>query len=125
MSVQGTDAQLIDLPRLEVFGINVSEQNLLYRWHIPDYFDASADEEPVKAPHSRRKGTGGRGGDYEWEKCLIEAARWMHIEGVPSKQADLIRHMVEWFGEDVPGDTQLKEHLGPLYLALKTGVRSD
>lgn len=86
---------------------------------------SATSAEPPPARTSRRKGPGGRGGDFEWEKCLIEAARWMHIEGVPSKQADLIRHMEEWFGEDAPGDTQLKEHLGPLYLALKTGKPPD
>lgn len=77
------------------------------------------------AQSSKRKGRGGRGGDFDWERCLIEAARWMHHEGVPAKQADLVRYIAEWFGEDCPSDTQLKEHLGPLYLAIKTGQSAD
>lgn len=125
MSIEDADAQLVDLPRQEIFGINVSEQDLLDRWHIPDYFDSPTAPAAPATQKPRRKGPGGRGGDFEWEKCLIEAARWMHLEGVPSKQAELIRHMAEWFGLDGPSETQLKEHLAPLYLALKTGEPSD
>lgn len=123
MSIDNDHGELINLPYLEVFGINVLESDFLRRWHIPDYFSEIPDE--ITSPPRRRKGPGGRGGDFKWEKCLIEAARWMHVEGVPPKQADLLRYIAEWFGDDGPSDTQLKEHLGPLYLALKTGEPSD
>ena len=113
------------LSQVEALGIRVSKNDLVECGKFSSKFDASTAVVPIVPSPPRRKGPGGRGGDFEWEKCLVEAARWMHIEGVPSKQADLIRRMAEWFGEDGPGETQLKEHLGPLYLALKTGDPAD
>jgi len=95
----------------------------LLRKELAAVWPASENTEMAAADNrsAKRKGRGGRGGDFDWERCLIEAARWMHHEGVPAKQAELVRYIAEWFGEDCPSDTQLKEHLSPLYLALKTG----
>jgi hypothetical protein len=42
---------------------------------------------------------------YDWEKALVEAARYCHENG--------------WFGEPGPSETQVKEHLAPLYAALR------
>jgi hypothetical protein len=66
---------------------------------------------------------------YDWEAALIEAARYISEKGIPKSQAILIRHILEWFGESEPSETQVKEHIGPLYAALldvsaKTSKRS-
>lgn len=81
-----------------------------------------------EAVEARTVGTRGRGGapaKVDWEKCLIEAARWMHVNGRPPSQADLVRHIAGWLGDATPGDTQLKQHLGPLYKAIEQADRSD
>jgi hypothetical protein len=38
---------------------------------------------------------------------------------LPRSQAKLVNHILEWFGEAGPSDTQVKEHIGPLYAALR------
>jgi hypothetical protein len=37
----------------------------------------------------------------------------------PKSQAILVRHVLEWFGEPEPSDSQVKHHIGPLYVALR------
>lgn len=66
-----------------------------------------------------KKGIGGAPTKINWEKCLIEAARWMFSSGVPAQQADLVRYIAEWLGSAAPSETQLKAHLAPLYRALR------
>ncbi|TXN00564.1 hypothetical protein FV242_21465 [Methylobacterium sp. WL64] len=107
-----------DPPQQEVkaIGIEVESASVARLWPAKQL---TAAEVPNVA--SKRKAAAGRRGDFDWEKALIEGARWMmHDNGVPRGQADLVRHVLEWFGEDAPGETQAKEHLGPLYLAFKT-----
>jgi hypothetical protein len=55
---------------------------------------------------------------YDWERALIEAARYIYVKGLPRRQAILVRHILEWFGQPEPSETQVKEHIGPLYAAL-------
>jgi hypothetical protein len=56
---------------------------------------------------------------YDWEAALIQAARYISEKGLPKSQAILVRHILEWFGEPGPSETQVKEHIGPLYAALR------
>jgi hypothetical protein len=56
---------------------------------------------------------------YDWEAALIEAARFMREKGLPKSQAILVRHILEWFGEQEPSESQVKHHIGPLYVALR------
>jgi hypothetical protein len=56
---------------------------------------------------------------YHWEKAYIEAVRYIHENGLPKSQAELVRHMLEWFGEPEPSESQVKEHIGPLYAAFR------
>ena len=70
-------------------------------------------------PFSKGKGAGGAPPKIDWEKCLIEAARWMYASKAPDQQAKLIRHIADWLGPIAPGDTQLKAHLAPLYRAFR------
>jgi hypothetical protein len=66
-----------------------------------------------------RKNSVGTKTEYDWEKILIEAARYMWEEGVPQSEAKLRSHIEEWCKGDAPGESQLKSHLAPLYRALK------
>lgn len=77
----------------------------------------AADREP--AVSTGTKGAGGAPRKVDWEKCLIEAARWMYAGKTPDKQADLIRHVANWLGPAAPGETQLKAHLAPLWRAFR------
>jgi hypothetical protein len=56
---------------------------------------------------------------YDWEKALIEAARYCLENGVPKSQAKLVNYILEWFGESGPSETQVKEHIAPLHAALQ------
>lgn len=67
----------------------------------------------------RRKDYRGRRGEYDWEACLIEAARYIHIEGTNISQAQLLSHLLAWFGDDAPSESTLKDHVSPLYRELK------
>jgi hypothetical protein len=52
---------------------------------------------------------------FDWEEALVEGCGFLIENGLPEDQAALVAHIAEWFGEDGPGDTQIKEHLAPLY----------
>jgi hypothetical protein len=56
---------------------------------------------------------------YDWEAALVEAARYIWENGLPKSQAKLVGHILEWFGEPGPSETQVKKHIGPLYTALR------
>jgi hypothetical protein len=66
-----------------------------------------------------RKVVAGAPPDDDWEAALIEAARYIFENKLPKSQAKLVGHMLEWFGEGGPGETQVKEHIGPLYTGLR------
>jgi hypothetical protein len=62
---------------------------------------------------------------YDWEAALIEAARYIFENGLPKSQAKLVGHVLEWFGERGPGDTQVKQHIGPLYTTLRDSAKAS
>ena len=66
-----------------------------------------------------RKGVGGAPSKINWERCIIEAAKWMYDSKAPDSQADLIRYIAELLGDEAPSETQLKAHLAPLYRAFR------
>jgi hypothetical protein len=75
---------------------------------------------PWDDPYASKRTTGrkvvrGAPPAYDWEAALIEATRYMLENGVPKRQAKLVEHILEWFGESEPSETQVKEHIGPLY----------
>lgn len=58
------------------------------------------------------KGKGGRSRNPDWDDFFTEIIRYAHtnIDGLPRKQSDLIRHMLEWttkhWGEDAEGSSE-------------------
>jgi hypothetical protein len=67
-----------------------------------------------KAAQGRRSTRGPNFG-YDWEAALIEAACYILQHDLPEEQADLVRHIAEWFGDDAPGESQIKAHIAPLH----------
>ncbi|MCJ2019437.1 hypothetical protein MKK84_18680 [Methylobacterium sp. E-065] len=72
-----------------------------------------------------RIGSSGRPPKYNWSKCIIEAVRWMEVNGRPKTLAELVNYMAEWFEPEEPGDTQLKQYLGPIYQNFEPKARLD
>jgi hypothetical protein len=85
-------------------------------WRVNDRV-ATAPNETSLPPW--RKNSVGTKTEYDWEKILIEAARYMWEEGVPQSEAKLRSHIEKWCKGDAPGESQLKSHLAPLYRTLK------
>jgi hypothetical protein len=85
-------------------------------WPVNDRVATAPDERSLPP---WRKNSVGTKTEYDWEKILTEAARHMWENGVPESEAKLRSHIEEWCKGDVPGETQLKSHLGPLYRVLK------
>jgi hypothetical protein len=85
-------------------------------WRVNDRVAAAPDETSLPP---WRKNSAGTKAEYDWEKILIEAARYMWEEGPPKSEAKLRSHIEEWCKGDAPGESQLKSHLAPLYRALK------
>jgi hypothetical protein len=73
----------------------------------------------VAEPSRFEKSAAGAKAEYDWEKILIEAAAYIFENGPPKSLKDLCDIAENWFEGRVPGETQLKEHLRPLYLRLK------
>lgn len=58
---------------------------------------------------------------YDWDAFWVEVCRRVHDEGLPSTQAVLVRHMLDWFaanGGAVPDDSTIKKKVAPLWRAL-------
>jgi hypothetical protein len=75
----------------------------------------------IKAPNGRRS-TRGPNFAYDWEAAAIEAAAYILEHDLPEEQADLVTHIAQWFGDDGPGETQIKAHIAPLYRKAKRAL---
>ena len=77
--------------------------------------------EPQDQPKARQGHRSARGAKsaYDWEAAIVEAAILIFEHGLPETQADLVAHISDWFGDNGPGDSQIKEHLAPLYQRAK------
>lgn len=89
-----------------------------------DKNQATATGNEALSPWPRKKSAAGAKGDYDWEKIIIDAAAYMVANGVPDGAADLYREIEGWFGDDAPGESQLKQHIGPLYRKCKQALIS-
>ncbi|WP_182179545.1 hypothetical protein [Methylobacterium radiotolerans] len=58
----------------------------------------------------------------DWDRAFIEATCFLLINGIPKTQAEFIAGVQSRLGDDAPGDTQMKERLGPLYKAAKAAL---
>ena len=121
---------LLDLERRGVgFGYVASDDNGFYYGDGKNAFlfasrANSARFWPWDDPYAGKRTTGrkvvaGAPPAYDWEAALTEAARYMLENGVPKSQAKLVGHMLEWFGECEPSETQVKAHIGPLYAVFR------
>jgi hypothetical protein len=73
----------------------------------------NAEDQP-KATQGRRSARGAPAA-YDWEGVLIEACAFIVVRGLPETQAGLVAHIAEWFGDDAPADSTIKDHIAPLY----------
>jgi hypothetical protein len=69
---------------------------------------------------TRQHPCGGRPQKFLWDDIWIETCRYVHDEGLPARQAELMRYLQQWcenqFGEQ-PADSTLKPKLRKLYAA--------
>lgn len=83
----------------------------------------SSSNQPVMVVSNEarwRKASTGAKADYDWEAMLIEAALYaMRKKGKVKSLKELCDHIEAWCGDDAPSESQLKQHLGPLYNELK------
>jgi hypothetical protein len=61
----------------------------------------------------------GRPAVHDWEAAAIEAGRFIYYKGLPKTQAELVRHLLEWFGENGPADSDVKAHVRRFMQAYK------
>jgi hypothetical protein len=60
---------------------------------------------------STKRHAGGRPVTYDWESVLIHVASFIHENGLPKTQAELVRVMQDWFNErgDIPAESEIKK----------------
>jgi hypothetical protein len=71
---------------------------------------------------ANRKGIGGRPTKWDWEEFWLEICRYVHVEGLPETQADLVETMQQWFVDDQgnhPADSEIKKRISKVFKALK------
>jgi hypothetical protein len=68
-----------------------------------------------------RKGLGGKKGDYDWDKYLIEASAYIYLNGLPETKEKLYEYLWSLFGgkKGGPSVASMKMRIGPLYDRLK------
>ena len=84
--------------------------------------DPKASESLKTEPQQHLGSRGGRPEKFPWDDIWIEICRYIHENGIPSKTADLMKHLQQWcenqFGEQ-PADSTFKPKLRKLYAALQ------
>ena len=80
--------------------------------------DAPADKSP--APKAVNKG--GRPREWDWDAMFIEMFRVANSpDGLPDKQADMVRHLQSWFSKAIdaePAETEIKARVSKIYNGL-------
>jgi hypothetical protein len=84
-------------------------------WPMLD--DQPKPDDKQKATQGRRS-TRGPPTAFDWEGANIAASAFAYEHGLPKTQGELVRFVDDWFGNDGPGETQIKAHIAPLYRAL-------
>jgi hypothetical protein len=87
-------------------GVSVLDSDVRRIW-------LSEDLQVAPVSHADKK-RGGAPSKIDWEKCLIEAARHVMVNGLPRTQADLIAHLLAWCQDSV-SETTMKGHIAPFY----------
>lgn len=68
---------------------------------------------------------GGRPPIYDWPDFYAAAAAWIHDNGPPQTQAEMVRAMAQWCQnswDKEPGDTELKRRIGRFLATFKKEV---
>jgi hypothetical protein len=70
---------------------------------------------------------GGRPAEYDWDTFVMEVIRRANLDGLPEKQADLIREMLVWFqtifGQE-PAESAVKKRISKIYSYLAKAKNS-
>ena len=79
------------------------------------------DTDPASEIESPAKSKIGRP-PLDWDAVFIAVACHIAIEGLPKTQSEFISRVQQKLGSKAPGDTQMKERIGPLYNAVKKAL---
>ncbi len=100
-------------------------ENLGSRMMIIPGFTYVGRERPEGRKQEQPKFANARGGrpeGFSWDDIWVETCRYIHENGLPETQAELMQHLQEWcenqFGKQ-PGDSTLKPRVGKLFRALR------
>lgn len=99
------------------------------KWPIPDELlsireamrvqeNRAATVEPDDAVSEAKPRAGGRKPEYAWDEMDGEILRFADLNGLPDIQADLIRHLLEWFERHYakqPAESAVKERVSRWY----------
>jgi hypothetical protein len=85
-------------------------------------FPDSAISNALEHHRSRRQGVAGPGAParYEWDAFYGAIARRIHEHGIPPTQAELIREMLDWFGQrdDTPDESTVRRKVAVIWREL-------
>lgn len=81
------------------------------------------EDDEVAEVEERPKNKGGRP-SADWDAVFIAAACHVATDGLPDTQSEFIALLQEKLGAKAPGDTQMKERVGPLFNAVKRALAS-
>jgi hypothetical protein len=93
--------------------LNEAEKASLSRGGIWYAQLARANAELGQQPARGRRSPRGAKAAYDWEEAVIEASHYMYQDDPPFDQ--LVKHIEAWFGESPPSETQLRDHLRPVF----------
>ena len=87
---------------------------------LPDQPVSHEEVEPPKQSAIKEEAAkeGGRPPEYDWDAMYIEIVRYADMEGLPKVQAKLIDHLLSWFGENPPSESNVKPKVSKIYNAL-------
>jgi hypothetical protein len=98
-------------------GVHFAREDVERLWPGSQSNTIGEDPEVLRAARSSR----GAKSMIDWEKVLIEAACYMYAKQEAGSQTELFAHLRTWLNrsDGGPGDTTLKDHIGPLWRAFQ------
>ncbi len=111
---------VVSSDEVDVTNIRVQSSDVNRLWPP---VEAASTQDASSLEDQSRKRPAGRPAKYDWEGGIIELARLVHTDGLPEAQAELERHLAEWFVKETgnqPDIKEIKERVRRFYRVIKS-----
>jgi hypothetical protein len=104
-------------------GITIATADLLITRREVERFEEDCGLLRKEVPTPAPSGSRGRQPAYEWDAFWSAVVRMVHDRGLPERQEDLVRDLIDWFesrgGGAVPDESTIRKKIKPLWQEMR------